>query len=64
MRIGTMNFYLTDNYNTLAILNDDFDFCLKIEVCVDEQGDTKDILQETLHTLKLQTLNMDKYFSG
>jgi len=62
MRIGTMNFTLTDNYNTLAIANDDFFFTLKIEVLVDEGNDTKNILQDTLNTLKLQTLNMENYF--
>jgi hypothetical protein len=59
MKIGLMNFILTDQYNTEVVLNDDFDFVLKIEVLVDEGNDTRGILQETLDTLKLQTLNME-----
>jgi hypothetical protein len=62
MRVGTINFTLTDNYNTPVILNDDFDFVLKIEVMVDEGNDTKHILQDLLNTSKLQTLNMESYF--
>jgi hypothetical protein len=64
MKIGLMNFTLTDQYNTEVILNDDFDFVLKIEVLVDEGNDTRSILQETLDTLKLQTLNMENLFTG
>jgi len=63
MKIGLMNFILTDQYNTQVILNDDFDFVLKVEVLVDEGNDTKGILQETLDTLKLQTLNMENLFT-
>jgi len=62
MRIGTINFTLSDDFNTPVILNDDFDFVLKIEVLVDEGNDTKNILQDQLNTLKLQTLNLESYF--
>lgn len=62
MKIGLMNIVLTDQYNTEVILNDDFDFVLKIEVLIDEGSEA--VLKETLDTLKLQTLNMENLFSS
>ena len=56
MKIGTMNFTLTDNYNTPAILQDDFYFTLKIEVLQEEDIESQKALDEISHTLKVQTL--------
>ena len=61
MKLGTLNFTLTDNYNTPVILQDDWDFVLKIEVLADEENDS--LLKSIHDTLKLQTLNMHDYFS-
>ena len=61
MLLGTLNFSLTDQYNTPVILQDDFFFVLRIEVLVDEQND--DLLRQIHDTLKLQTINMHDYLT-
>ena len=61
MKLGTLNFTLTDNYNTAVILQDDFDFVLKVEVLIDEEESA--ILRDIHNTLKLQTLNLHDYLN-
>lgn len=56
MKIGTMNFQLTDQFNTLAICPDDFYFTLKVEVMIDPDVEKQKALDDISHTLKIQTL--------
>jgi hypothetical protein len=56
MKIGTMNFRLTDQYDTLAILQDEFYFTLKVEVMIDADIDMQKTMDDISHTLKIQTL--------
>lgn len=60
MKIGRMNFELTDQYDTLAILQDEFYFTLKVEVMIDADTEQQKTLNDINHTLKVQTLMSNK----
>jgi len=53
-KIGTVNFYLTDQYNTPVIIYDNWDMTISVEVLVDEEMEV--LTKELIHLEKLQLL--------
>jgi len=63
MRLGTVNFYITNNFRTPMPLVDDYDFVLKAEVLIDDENEHLGVSKQMLDLHKLQTLNLDHYFN-
>lgn len=63
LKLGTINFYVTNRRGVPLLLNNDFDFTLKIEVLQDDEKEHLDVAKSHYDLAKLQTLNFDKYFN-
>lgn len=54
MKLGLINFYLTNQYNTAMVVTDDWDFTISVEVLVDDQIEA--LAKESLQLQKISLL--------
>ena len=56
-KLGTVNFWCTNRYNTPLVMIDDFDFVLKVEVLQDDSGEMRKMQHKQFELQKIQALH-------
>jgi len=63
MKLGTIEFYMTDHNGASITMVDDFDFSLRVDILRDEEGETLDLVRKSYEVQKLQLLHLDDILS-